>query len=114
MTRQRPKWLENWLERHQSPLSFWLHVAGIPLAVAGLLLGLVQLFLALGDPSWWGLWWRPVGLIALGYLLQIIGHWHEGNDVGEFILVKRLLGRPYVAVSPRYRRPAPDRPDLQQ
>ncbi len=70
---------------------------GIPLAVAGALLAVYQLAL------WrWDLWWRPVLLIAAGYALQIAGHWHEGNDVGEWILVKRLLGRPFVAISPRY------------
>ena len=50
----------------------------------------------------WDLWWRPVVLLVAGYVLQILGHWQEGNDVGEWILVKRLLGRPYVAISPRY------------
>jgi hypothetical protein len=75
---------------------------GIPLAVAAGLLALVQLILAGRDPAMWGLWWRPVGLLVVGYLLQFIGHRLEGNDVGEIILIKKLLGRPYVAVSPRY------------
>ena len=92
-----PTWIGNWLERHQSPLSRWLHAVGIPLAVAAVVLAAYQLYL------WrWDLWWRPVALLMAGYVLQIVGHWHEGNDVGEWILVKRLLGRPYVAVSPRY------------
>lgn len=89
--------IENWMERHQHPVSFWLHMIGIPLAVGGLILGGVQLL------QWrWDLWWRPTALIALGYLLQWIGHRIEGNDVGEIILVKKLLGMPYVAISPRY------------
>ncbi len=96
MTRGQPKWLHGWLERHQSPLSFWLHMIGIPLAVAAVVLAAYQLWL------WrWDLWWRPVLLLAAGYAFQIIGHWHEGNDVGEWILIKKLLGRPYVAVAPR-------------
>jgi hypothetical protein len=95
--RGRPVWLRNWLERHQHPVSFYLHLVGIPLAVGGVLLAVVQLC------QWrWALWWRPAGLVLVGYILQIIGHWIEGNDVGEWILVKRLLGRPYTAVSPRY------------
>mgnify|MGYP007106202038 CR=1 FL=1 len=69
-------------------------------------LALWQLYLAQSDPALWGLWWRPVALLAGGYLLQFIGHVHEGNDMGEVILVKKLLGRPYVAVSPRYERRA--------
>ncbi len=49
----------------------------------------------------WCLWWRPLGLVALSYLLQWIGHHVEGNDMGEVILVRRWLGKPYVAVAPR-------------
>src|SRR5262245_49098708 len=48
----------NWLARHQNPFNFWIHMIGIPLAVAGLPL----LFLA---P-----WYYGVGAIAAGYLLQ--------------------------------------------
>jgi len=108
VTRKCPSWLDNWRTRHQSRLSFWLHIVGIPLAVTGLLLAAVQLW------HWrWDLWWRPVLLIAAGYLLQFIGHRHEGNDVGEIIIVKRLLGIPYVAISPRYHPPCSP-PDKQQ
>ncbi len=104
MTRKDPNWLENWRTRHQSRLSFWLHMVGIPLAVAGLVLAAIQLW------QWrWDLWWRPVLLIAVGYVLQIIGHRHEGNDVGELIVIKRLLGIPYVAISPKYQSPSPSR-----
>ncbi len=62
----------------------------------------------------WDLWWRPVAVLLAGYFLQWLGHRIEGNDMGEVILVKRLLSRPYVAVAPRYQqtpavptRPAP-------
>jgi hypothetical protein len=92
-----PSWLRNWLERHQCPLSRRLHYVGIPLAVAAVAVALAQLWL------WrWDLWWRPAVLLVVGYLLQYIGHRVEGNDMGEVILVKRLLGKPYQAVSPRY------------
>ncbi len=94
---QTPGWLRNWLERHQHPVSRGLHYAGIPLTIAAVILAGVQL------AEWrWDLWWRPVLLLTGGYLLQFAGHRVEGNDMGEAILVKRLLGRPYVAVSPRY------------
>jgi len=97
-----PRWLKNWLERHQSPLSFWLHMVGIPLAIAAVGLGAYQLY------EWrWDLWYRPVLLLGAGYLLQFLGHAHEGNDMGEVILVKRLLRRSYTAVSPRYRSESP-------
>ncbi len=92
-----PHWLRHWLDRHQSPASFRLHLLGIPLTIAAVALALVQL-----ADSRWDLWWRPVVLLVVGYLLQWIGHSIEGNDMGEIILIKKLLGRPYVAISPRY------------
>jgi len=92
---------DNWLARHRHPVSFGLHAVGIPLLVFGLLLGAWQLWHGL-----WALWWRPVGLIAVSYLLQWIGHVVEGNDMGEVVLIKRWLGRPYVAVSPRWGAPS--------
>src|SRR5262249_33478798 len=79
----------NWLERHRTPFNFWIHILGIPLAVAGLPL----LFLA---PWYWG-----AGAIVVGYFLQWVGHRVEGNDVGELIPLKRLLGLPVVAVVPQ-------------
>jgi hypothetical protein len=89
-------WVGNWLQRHQRPANRALHAVGIPLLAAALILALVQLL------RWrWDLWWRPAGLIAMSYLLQWWGHRLEGNDLGEAILVKKLLGRPYVAVAPR-------------
>lgn len=93
----KPAWLADWLERHQSRLSFWLHVVGIPLTILAVILGLWQLYHEL-----WDLWWRPLLMLVGGYVLQWIGHIHEGNDMGEVIAVKRILGRPYVAVSPRF------------
>lgn len=83
----------NWLDRHQAPANYWIHVLGIPLAFAGVPL----LFLA---PWYWG-----AGAIVAGYFLQWVGHRIEGNDVGEFIPVKRLLGLPVVAIAPQHRAP---------
>lgn len=97
MKQNRPRWLQNWLDRHQSPVSFWLHMIGIPLTIAAIPLAIWQLY------EWrWDLWWRPALLLAGGYLLQFIGHLIEGNDMGEVILVKRWLGRPYVAIAPQF------------
>ena len=42
-------------------------------------------------------------MFVLGYLLQWIGHRIEGNDVGEFIPIKKLLGLPVVAIAPQHR-----------
>ncbi|HXG12499.1 MAG TPA: Mpo1-like protein [Gemmataceae bacterium] len=89
------KRLRSWQERHQHPFNFGIHLVGIPLAVAGV----VMLFFL--D------WYWGVGAVVLGYLLQYIGHAVEGNDVGEWALIKRCLGLPYVAVSPRWQKTEP-------
>jgi len=93
-----PRWLGNWLERHQHPLSRALHGVAIPMLPAAGIVAVVQ-----WAQGAWSLWWRPVTLLVLSYALQWIGHRIEGNDMGEVILIKKALGRPYVAVSPRYR-----------
>ena len=80
----------NWLLRHQNSFNYWIHMFGIPLAV----LGVGLLFLT---PWYWG-----IGAIVVGYLLQWLGHQVEGNDVGEFIPIKRLLGLPVVAIAPQF------------
>jgi hypothetical protein len=84
------KRLRRWLGRHRHPFNLGIHMIGIPLAVAGVVL----LFFF---PWYWG-----VGAIVLGYVLQYIGHQVEGNDVGEWAAIKAMLGLPYVAVSPRW------------
>lgn len=94
---KRATWLARWRERHQSVVSFWLHVVGIPLTIAAGAVALYQLY-----HGHWDLWWRPVALVVAGYLLQFVGHVYEGNDMGEVILIKKFFGLPYVAVSPRY------------
>ncbi len=88
--------LRNWLERHQHPASLALHAIGIPMTLAAVVVAIVQL-----GESRWDLWWRPVALLVGGYVLQWVGHWIEGNDMGELILVKKAMGRPYIAVVPR-------------
>jgi len=89
-------WVHRWLVRHQHPASLLLHAIAIPmLPLAGYLV-IVQL-----QDAAWSLWWRPVGLVVLSYALQWFGHRVEGNDMGEMVLLKKLLGRPYVSVAPR-------------
>ena len=61
--------------------------SGRGLAAAGLALGSVV---------------EARGLLMIGYLLQWLGHRIEGNTMGEWIVVCKLLGRPYVAVAPQY------------
>src|SRR5262249_43516163 len=92
----RPRPLQNWLERHRHPFNFWIHILGIPLAVAGLVLLVVA----------WDRWWWGLGGVVLGYFLQWLGHTVEGNDVGEWAGIKRLLGLPYVGIAPRWQQQA--------
>ena len=84
--------LSNWLERHQHPFNRGIHFLGIPLSLAG-----VVLFFTMP----WERWYWGVGALAGGYLLQWIGHRVEGNDLGEWAAIKRMLGLPYVAIAPR-------------
>src|SRR5271154_3277694 len=83
--------LANWRDRHQLPFNFWIHMIGIPMALGGIPLMFFE--------PWWGL-----AAFILGYVLQYIGHRAEGNDLGEWAGIKRLLGWPYVAISPRWQR----------
>jgi hypothetical protein len=92
----RKRW-QGWRARHQLPFNFALHMIGIPLAFAGL----ISFFFV----EWY---WGVAGLIV-GYLLQYVGHRAEGNDLGEWAGIKRLLGLPYVGISPRWQKPAEDR-----
>jgi hypothetical protein len=90
--------LEGWRMRHRLPFNFWIHMIGIPLAL------LVAPALLLFSEWYWA-----VGAFVLGYLLQWVGHLAEGNDLGEWAAVKRLLGLPYVGISPRWGHEGPDR-----
>jgi len=87
----------NWLARHRNAFNFWIHMIGIPLALAGIPL----LFVAE--------WYWGVGAIVAGYVLQWVGHRVEGNDVGELIPLKRALGLPVVSVAPKYADVVPPR-----
>ena len=89
-------WIDNWCRRHRRAANRALHAVGIPVLIAGLALAVVQLIL------WrWDLWWRPVGVIAASYLLQWLGHRIEGNDLGEVIVIKKVLGRIYADAARR-------------
>jgi hypothetical protein len=73
--------IRDYLERHAHPLNAALHLIGVPAAVYGL----IRLF---GGALWGGLAW-----IAAGYGLQWLGHRAQGNEVGEWMLIKALANR---------------------
>lgn len=95
-----PGWLREWLKRHQDPISFALHMVGIPMTIAAV----VPLLIDISSPAMIGL---AVGLFIAGYGLQFLGHAIEGNDAGELILLKKLLGKPYTAIAPQWQEPSP-------
>ena len=76
-----PRLLHGWLERHQHPFSFYLHMIGIPMTVLALpLLARHQ-------------WRRALSLFGGGYTLQFLGHMVEGNPPGEVLALRRRLSR---------------------
>ncbi len=80
---------KNYLERHQHPGNQFLHLIGLPITFA-----LPVYFLVHHNWQW------ALGAFIAGYALQFLGHAIEGNDAGEMIVVKKLLGKPYIAVVP--------------
>ena len=74
--------IENWRVRHRNPVSFWLHMVGIPACFVA-----APIALALRQ------WWWAAGLFVGGYVLQFVGHAVERNRSGEELLIRRILGR---------------------
>ena len=81
--------INNYLKRHCNRMNQLLHLLGVPLTF-----GLSIYFLI--EQRWTAAACAFVG----GYVLQFIGHALEGNDAGEVILIKKLLGKPYVEFGP--------------
>lgn len=82
--------LKNYLPRHRNRVNQGFHLIGVPLTFVGTPLTIV----AGAD-----LWWTVVCFVG-GYLLQFAGHAVEGNDAGEVIFVKKMLGMPYTEYGP--------------
>ena len=75
-----PRLLHGWLERHQHPVSFYAHLAGVPLTLAA-----VPLLLQRHR-------WRPaLRLFGGGYTLQFLGHLVAGNPPGELVALRHRL-----------------------
>jgi hypothetical protein len=102
-----PAWLRFWLERHQHPVNYVLHLIGIPMTLLSLL---VPPILGLALWSWFWLIGSFLFLGAGGYALQFVGHLLEGNDPGEILVVKRWLGWPALAIAPRHEVPVAPTP----
>jgi hypothetical protein len=82
MLRAIKSFVTDYLSRHRNNVDRILHIIGVPLAFFGIFL------VCTGR-------WKP-GLINIftGYLLQWVGHtYFEKNEVGEWILIKKIAGK---------------------
>jgi len=95
---------ENWFVRHQDRGSMILHAIGIPLTIVAV----PAVILAVVSGRVW-LYGLAGAFVVAGYAMQFVGHWIEGNDAGEVILIKKLLGRPYKAIADRSKKQAVDK-----
>lgn len=83
------RFVRNYIARHQVPANQLLHLAGVPLTFV------VSVILLTNEEFIWAM-----ATFVGGYILQFIGHAIEGNDAGELILIKKLLGKPYREFRP--------------
>jgi hypothetical protein len=82
--------LRNYLPRHRNRVNQFLHVLGVPLTFVGTPWTLIA-----GAEWYW-----PLVCFLGGYALQFAGHAVEGNDAGEAVFVKRMLGMSYREYGP--------------
>ncbi len=83
------RFVNNYVERHRHWANQWLHLIGVPLTFVVSAVLLVR-------HEWL---WASASFVG-GYALQFIGHAIEGNNAGEVVLLKRMLGKPYVEFGP--------------
>lgn len=79
----------NYIQRHRNRANQVLHLIGVPLTFVVSVVFLVEQN-----------WPAAAGCFVGGYVFQFIGHAIEGNDAGELILIKKMLGRPYREFAP--------------
>ncbi|MCA9037272.1 MAG: DUF962 domain-containing protein [Planctomycetaceae bacterium] len=84
------RFIRNYLPRHRNRFNQALHLLGVPLTFVG-----TPWCIAAGSEWYWAL-----ACFAGGYCLQFVGHAVEGNDAGEVVFVKKLLGLPYTEYGP--------------
>jgi uncharacterized membrane protein YGL010W len=66
------EWIGRYGQSHQHPVNRLCHTLGIPLIALSVPLFVVLFF----RPSFWPI---PVGLFAIGWIFQFIGHAFEGK-----------------------------------
>ena len=84
------RFVKNYIARHQHTANQVLHLVGVPLTFVVSAVFLTQQRFELAGACFVG-----------GYVLQFVGHALEGNDAGEVVLIKKLLGKPYTEFAPK-------------
>ena len=84
------RFLHNYLPRHTNRANQALHLVGVPLTFVGTPWAIIA-----GTS-----WYVAVGCFCGGYVLQLAGHAIEGNDAGEVVFIKKMLGKPYTEYAP--------------
>ena len=82
--------LKNYLPRHRNRVNQGLHLIGVPLTFIG-----TPWTVLAGAAACW-----PCLCFFGGYLLQFAGHAVEGNDAGEVVFLKKILGMTYTEYGP--------------
>lgn len=83
------RFVKNYIARHQNCANQVLHLFGVPITFV------VSVHFLIHRE------WLCAGAAFVGgYILQFLGHAIEGNDAGEVVLFKKLLGRPYTEFGP--------------
>ena len=76
-------WIDEYSESHQNPINQLTHQFGIPMIALSLVLIPASFFIS-------GMWRVSLGLFVVGWVLQFIGHYFEGNPP-EFMKDYRFL-----------------------
>ena len=71
------QWVAQYASSHQHPVNRFCHTLGIPLIAASLPLFVVAAL----RHAWWPL---PVAMFVVGWILQFLGHFIEGNQPAFF------------------------------
>ncbi len=84
------RFLKNYIPRHRNRFNQILHLIGVPLTFVGTPWCMIS-----GTAWYWA-----AACFFIGYGLQFAGHAVEGNDAGEAVFVKKMLGMPYTEYGP--------------
>jgi hypothetical protein len=84
------RFLQNYLPRHRNRWNQLLHAIGVPVTFV------VPVILAIRGLEWY---WAVSSFFS-GYALQFAGHAIEGNDAGEVVFIRKMLGMPYTEYGP--------------